>query len=83
MTLSTSAVAVCCWSEFAQFAEQARVLDGDHRLTGETLEQFDLLFRERLNLLAVDPDCTNQLVLLEHWHDEQSTASREFDLRNE
>ena len=42
MTLSTSAVAVCCCSDFAQivgafaqFLEQPRVLDGDHRLLGE------------------------------------------------
>ena len=37
MTLSTSAVAVCCCSEFAQLVEQPRILDGDHGLGGEGL----------------------------------------------
>ena len=32
ITLSTSAVAVCCCSDFAQLVEQARVLDGDDGL---------------------------------------------------
>ena len=37
MTLSTSAVAVCCCRDSAQLVEQARVLDGDDRLSGEVL----------------------------------------------
>ena len=52
MTLSTSEVAVCCSSDseqivgaLAQLVEQPRVLDGDHRLRGEVLKQFDLLGR--------------------------------------
>ena len=39
---------------FAQFAEQPRVLDGDHRLGGEVRDQLDLLVGERADLLAVD-----------------------------
>ena len=54
MTLSTSAVAVCCCSDCAQFAEQPRVLDGDDSLGGEVLHQLDLLVGERTNLLAVN-----------------------------
>ena len=53
MTLSTSAVAVCCCKRFAQIArarlhlvEQAHVLDGDHRLVGEGLDELDLLVGE-------------------------------------
>ena len=60
ITLSTSAVAVCCCSGFAQLVEQPRVLDGDHRLRGEVLHQLDLLVGERLHLLAIDDDCTDQ-----------------------
>ena len=47
MTFSTSAVAVCCCSasEVAglglHLLEQPRVLDGDHRLVGEGLHEFD------------------------------------------
>ncbi len=47
MTLSTSAVAVCCCSDLAQLVEQPRVLDGDDGLRGEVLHQLDLLVGER------------------------------------
>ena len=47
MTWSTSDVAVCCSSEFAQFVEQPRVLDGDHRLVGEGFHQLNLLVAKR------------------------------------
>ena len=39
MTCSTSEVAVCCCSEFAQLVKQARILDGDDRLLGEIARQ--------------------------------------------
>ena len=61
MTLSTSAVAVCCCSDCSQFIEQPRVLDGDDGLGGEVLHQLDLLVGERSNLLAVDDDSADQL----------------------
>ena len=35
MTLSTSAVAVCCCSRFAQLVEQPGVLDGDDGLAAK------------------------------------------------
>ena len=58
MTRSTSAVAVCCSAigeiSYAQFVEQPRILDGDDRLGGKVLDQFDLLVAERANLLPVD-----------------------------
>ena len=69
MTLSTSAVAVCCCSGFAQLVEQPRVLDGDHGLGGEILDQLDLLVGEREHLLPVDADDADQLVVLEHRHE--------------
>ena len=47
MTLSTSAVAVCCCRGFAQLVEQPCVLDGDDGLRGEVLDQLDLLVGER------------------------------------
>ena len=37
-----------------QFLEQPDVLDGDHRLSGESFEQLDLLFGERTDLHAAD-----------------------------
>ena len=62
MTLSTSAVAVCCCSDFAQLVEQPRVLDGDDGLGGEVRDQLDLLVGERADLLAVDDNRADQLV---------------------
>ena len=71
MTFSTSEVAVCCSSDrsvgaLAQLVEQPRVLDGDHRLRGEVLHQLDLLVGEGPHLLAVDNDCADHLVVLQH-----------------
>jgi hypothetical protein len=37
----------------AQLVEQPRVLDGDHRLAGETLDQFDLFIAECPDILAM------------------------------
>ena len=79
MTLSTSAVAVCCCKRFAQLVEQPRVLDGDHGLRGEVLHQLDLLVGERPHLLAVDDDRADQLVVLEHRHGKQRARAAEFD----
>ena len=57
---------------FAQLVEQARVLDGDDGLGGEIRDQLDLLVGERAHLLAVDGDGADQLVFLEHRHDDNS-----------
>ena len=53
MTFSTSLVAVCCSSNFAQivgalaqFVEQPRILDGDDGLRGEVRHKLDLLVGE-------------------------------------
>ena len=80
MTFSTSEVAVCCSSDFgqivgalAQLVEQPRVLDGDDGLGGEVLHQLDLLVGERPHLLAVDGERADQLVFLEHRHQEEAT----------
>jgi hypothetical protein len=62
MTLSTSAVAVCCCSD-SQFVEQPRVLDGDHGLGGEVRSERDLLVGEGTNLLAIYGERTDQFVL--------------------
>ena len=58
ITLSISAVAVCCSSvgELARALllglEQTYVFDGDHGLVGESGHQLDLLVGERQRLLA-------------------------------
>ena len=73
MTLSTSAVAVCCWSDFGQLArarlhlvEQPHVLDRDHCLVGEGLDQRDLRIGERLDLQAISQNDAEQFIPFEH-----------------
>ena len=63
MTFSTSVVAVCCSSEFAQLVEQPRILDGDDGLRGEVLNQLDLLVGEGPNFLALDSDSADQFAV--------------------
>ena len=48
MTLSTSAVAVCCCRDFAQLVEQTGILDGDNGLVGEIGQKIDVRIK-RLN----------------------------------
>ena len=43
-----------------QFVEQAHILDGDHRLVGEGLEERDLSLREELRLGTEDRDRANR-----------------------
>src|SRR5262249_41289867 len=58
-----------------QVVEQARVLDGDDGLCGEILDQIYLLIVEGSDLLPIDSDSTNQVVLLEHRHDQKRPSS--------
>ena len=62
ITRRISLVAVCCSSASVrsaflacELAEQPRVLDGDHGLVGERLEQRDLGGREATDLVPVTP----------------------------
>ena len=89
MILSTSAVAVCCWSDSLKSAvrlrnslEQSCVLDSDHRLFGEVAEQFDLLVVERPDLLAIDGDRTDHLVLAQHRHDDNRAGAAKLGQLN-
>ena len=68
MTLSTSAVAVCCWRGFTKFAKQPRVLDGYDGLGSKILNQFDLLVGKGSHLLAVENDGALDFIFLEHRH---------------
>ena len=78
-------VAVCCSSDseivgaLAQFVEQPRVLDGDHRLGGEVRDELDLLVGERSYLLAINPDRADQLIVFEHRHGKKRSKSAEAD----
>ena len=68
MTLSTSAVAVCCCSD-SRSSLSSRVFSmAMTAWRGEILDQLDLLVAERPDLLAIDDDAADQLALLEHRH---------------
>ena len=77
ITLSTSAVAVCCCSDSAQLIEQAGVLDGNDSLLGEIGHQFDLLVRERADLLAKDGDGADEVARVEHRHVDDCASTGE------
>ena len=48
--------------------EQPRVLDGDHGLVGEGLEELDLPVGEESRLGTRHEDCSDDLPLADHWH---------------
>src|SRR5262249_54120803 len=60
---------------FPQFIKQPRILDGDDGLRGEILDQIYLLIVEGSDLLPIDSDSANQVVLLEHRHDQKRPSS--------
>ena len=77
MTLSTSAVAVCCSQRLGQLArarlhllEQPHVLDGDDRLVGEGLEQLDLLVAERATSVRRMHQRADRVALAQQRHGE-------------
>ena len=79
MTWSTSEVAVCCSSDFAQFVQQSRIFDGDDGLAGEARDQRDLLVGKGTNFLAVHGEITDQFVVLEHWDKQSRPYTPKFD----
>src|SRR5262249_16161310 len=64
---------------FAELVEQPRILDRDHGLVGETLDQLDLLVGERSDLLPKNVDNTNQLALFEHRDREHCSKAAQFN----
>src|SRR6516162_1135257 len=64
-----------------QLVEQAGVLYRDNGLSGEVLDQLDLLVGEWADLLAIDDNAANQLILLEHWHLNERARPGELDQR--
>ena len=76
MTLSTSAVAVCCCSDSRSSLSRRVFSMAMTAWAAKFVHQLDLLVGERSHLLAIDGDGADQLVLLEHRHgDEASRAA--------
>src|SRR5262249_4895757 len=73
MTLSTSAVAVCCWSDslrssvaLSQLTEQPCILNSDDCLIGKRLNKRNTLLVERPWFAMCDNNCANHLVSQQH-----------------
>src|SRR6267142_5474490 len=64
-----------------QLVEKAGVLDGDHCLGGELLQQCDLLLRKRPILLSEDHDVADHALVLEQRYGEQVTRAADIDQR--
>jgi hypothetical protein len=58
-----------------QLVEQPRILDGDDGLIGEIPDEVDLLVAEGAHFLTVDAEGPDQVVVLEHRHDEQGARA--------
>ena len=78
MTLSTSAVAVCCCSD-SRSSLSRRVFSIAMTAWRRNSGQLDLLVGERTHLLTVDVDVANQLVVLEHRNEEKGSRRGKFD----
>src|SRR5262249_61751517 len=63
----------------AQLVEQARVLDSDDGLGGEICHQLNLLVREGTNFLTKDDDGSNQVIVLEHRHNDAGSNATKLD----
>jgi hypothetical protein len=55
-----------------QLLEQPRILDGDHSLVGECLEQLDLPFGEPPRYVARYCNCSNRPAVLSHRHGDRA-----------
>ena len=83
MTLSTSAVAVCCCSD-SRSSLSSRVFSmAMTACVGEVLDQLDLLVGEGTDLLPVDADYADQFVVLEHRHGEEGAGTPEVSERSD
>ena len=58
-----------------QLLEEADVLDGDHGLIGEGLQQLDLVVGERAGLLPSDRDGADWSPLAQHRHPERTPST--------
>ena len=66
---------------FPQLVEKPRVLDRDDGLTGEILDEGDLLVGERPHLLTINPKRAGQPILVEHGHYQHGAGTGRLDER--
>ena len=86
MTVNTSAVAVCCSSDFGESIgtlNAAPVSSRSHSrwrsdgLGGEAFEQIDLLIGEQPHFLAENGDGADEFAFLEQLYNQESARARE------
>ena len=83
MTLSTSAVAVCCCSD-SRSSLSSRVFSmAMTAWAAKFVHQLDLLVGEGTNFLAINGECADQFVLLQHRDGESRPYAAKFDGRND
>ena len=83
MTLSTSAVAVCCWSDSRSSLSNRVFSIAMTAWAAKFVHQLNLLVGERTDLLAIDGNCADQLALLEHWHRHEAAGALELRQGND
>src|SRR5262249_47611653 len=66
----------------AQLVEQARVLDGNDGLGGETRDQLDLFFGKRPHLSTIDDDGPDRFIVLQHRNRDQRANAGDIDCGN-
>jgi len=59
----------------ARTSEKARILDGDHRLVGEGLDELDLVFGERAHFGAPNEDQPNCLACVDQGDGERGAPT--------
>ena len=79
MTFNTSEVAVCCCSDSRNSLSSRVFSMAMTACAGEVLDELDVPIGERSDFLAVDDDPTDQLVVLEHGHEQSGPRATQID----
>ena len=75
-------MAVCRSSASLVSVEEPHVLDGDDRLVGEGLEERDLPFGERADLVPQERDHTQRHILAKQWHRQRRAMASVLSLEH-
>ena len=79
MTLSTSAVAVCCWSD-SRSSLSSRVFSmAMTACAAKFVNQVDLLVSERADFLPINENSADHLALLKHRNGDNSAGASEIE----
>src|SRR5262249_11514400 len=82
MTLSTSAVAVCCWSDSRSSLSSRGFSMAMTALAAKFLTSSICLSVKWQHLLTKDSNCAKEVVFFQHWHDKKRSSTGEIPHRN-